>query len=69
LIPVFLAVVKRKRILHNRSNCATFGEGIVAKGKGMRVPDNQYRYRTDAPIEEYFRNWGKILGQMHALTK
>ncbi|MDA0243692.1 MAG: phosphotransferase [Chloroflexi bacterium] len=39
------------------------------KGKGMRVPDNEYRYRTDAPIEEYFRNWGKILGQMHALTK
>lgn len=39
------------------------------KGKGMRVPDNGYRYRTDAPIEEYFRNWGRILGQMHALTK
>ncbi|MCP4427335.1 MAG: phosphotransferase [Chloroflexi bacterium] len=44
---------------------------IVAfvKGKGMRVPDNGYRYRTDAPIEEYFRNWGQTLGQMHALTK
>jgi len=39
------------------------------KGQGMRVPDNGYRYRTDAPIEEYFRNWGRILGQMHALTK
>lgn len=39
------------------------------KGKGMRVPDNGYRYRTDAPIEEYFRNWGRVLGQMHALTK
>ena len=39
------------------------------KGKGIRVPDNGYRYRTDAPIEEYFRNWGQILGQMHALTK
>lgn len=39
------------------------------KGKGMRVPDNGYRYRTDAPIEEYFSNWGRILGQMHALTK
>jgi Ser/Thr protein kinase RdoA (MazF antagonist) len=33
------------------------------------VPDNGYRYRTDAPIEEYFHNWGQILGQMHALTK
>ena len=39
------------------------------KGKGMRVPDNGYRYRTDAPIEEYFQNWGRILGQMHARTK
>lgn len=39
------------------------------KGKGMRVPDNGYGYRTDAPIEEYFHNWGRVLGQMHALTK
>jgi Ser/Thr protein kinase RdoA (MazF antagonist) len=39
------------------------------KGKGMRVPDNRYRYREDAPIEEYFQNWGRILGQMHALAK
>ncbi len=39
------------------------------KGKGMRVPDNEYRYRPDVPIEEYFQNWGQVLGQMHALTK
>jgi len=39
------------------------------KGKGMRVPDNGYQYRTDAPIEEYFQNWGQVLGKMHALTK
>ena len=39
------------------------------KGKGMRVPDNGYRYRDDAPIEEYFANWGQTLGQMHALAK
>lgn len=39
------------------------------KGKGMRVPDNGYRYRDDAPIEEYFINWGQALGQMHALAK
>ncbi|MBE9474619.1 MAG: phosphotransferase [Chloroflexi bacterium] len=39
------------------------------KGRGMRVPDNGYRYREDAPIEEYFQNWGQVLGQMHALTK
>jgi len=39
------------------------------RGKGMRVPDNHYRYRQDAPIEEYFQNWGKILGQLHALSQ
>jgi Ser/Thr protein kinase RdoA (MazF antagonist) len=39
------------------------------KGKGMRVPDNDYRYREGVPIEEYFQNWGHVLGQMHALAK
>lgn len=39
------------------------------KGAGMRVPDNDYRYREDAPIDEYFHNWGRILGQMHALAR
>jgi len=39
------------------------------KGRGMRVPDNGYRYREGVPIEEYFQNWGRILGQMHALAK
>jgi Ser/Thr protein kinase RdoA (MazF antagonist) len=39
------------------------------KGKGMRVPDNGYRYREEAPIEEYFRSWGRVLEQMHAASK
>jgi len=39
------------------------------KGKGIRVPDNGYRYRAEAPIEEYFQNWGQVLGKMHAVTK
>ena len=39
------------------------------KGRGMRVPDNGYRYRSDAPIDEYFQNWGRVLGQMHSLAK
>jgi len=39
------------------------------KGRGIRVPDNGYRYRQDAPIQEYFRNWGAILGQMHACAR
>jgi Ser/Thr protein kinase RdoA (MazF antagonist) len=43
---------------------------IVAfiKGKGMRVPDNQYRYRPGASIDEYCQNWGQMLGQMHRLA-
>ena len=39
------------------------------KGKGMRVPDNGYRYREGVPIEEYFQNWGHVLGQMHRATQ
>jgi Ser/Thr protein kinase RdoA (MazF antagonist) len=35
----------------------------------MRVPDNAYRYRVDVPIEEYFQDWGRMLGQMHHLAK
>ncbi len=40
-----------------------------AKGKGVRVPDNDYQYRQGVPIEEYFQNWGQVLGQMHRLAK
>jgi Ser/Thr protein kinase RdoA (MazF antagonist) len=39
------------------------------KGRGMRVPDNEYRYREGVPMREYFQNWGQVLGQMHRLTK
>jgi Ser/Thr protein kinase RdoA (MazF antagonist) len=39
------------------------------KGRGMRVPDNGYRYREGVPIEEYFQNWGHVLGQMHSATQ
>jgi Ser/Thr protein kinase RdoA (MazF antagonist) len=39
------------------------------RGRGMRVPDNAYQYRTDAPIEEYFQNWGQVLGQMQCAAK
>ena len=39
------------------------------KGQGRRVPDNDYRYREGVPIEEYFQNWGQVLGQMHRLAK
>jgi Ser/Thr protein kinase RdoA (MazF antagonist) len=39
------------------------------RGRGMRVPDNHYRYREGAPIQEYFQNWGQVLGHMHRLAK
>jgi Ser/Thr protein kinase RdoA (MazF antagonist) len=39
------------------------------KGRGMCVPDNDYRYREGVTIDEYFVNWGQMLGQMHALTR
>ncbi len=39
------------------------------RGKGMRVPDNRYRYREGVPIAEYFQNWGQTLGQMHRVAK
>jgi Ser/Thr protein kinase RdoA (MazF antagonist) len=39
------------------------------RGRGMRVPDNEYRYREGVPIEEYYQNWGQVLGQMHRLAK
>ena len=39
------------------------------KGRGMRVPDNGYRYREGVPLQEYLQNWGNALGQMHRLTK
>jgi len=51
----------------------TAGMNFIAvsflKGKGMRVPDNGYRYREGVPIKEYFQNWGQVLGQMHRLAK
>ena len=39
------------------------------KARGMRVPDNQYRYREGVSIDEYCRDWGRILGQMHRLSR
>lgn len=39
------------------------------KARGMRVPDNHYRYREGGTLEEYCQNWGQILGQMHRLTR
>lgn len=37
--------------------------------KGMLLCDNGYRYREDAPLEEYFYNTGKALGKIHEVSK
>jgi Ser/Thr protein kinase RdoA (MazF antagonist) len=39
------------------------------KAPGLRLPDNGYRYREGVSLDEYFQNWGRTLGKMHALTK
>ena len=47
----------------------TFIAVSFVKGRGMRVPDNGYRYREGVSINEYFQNWGQVLGQMHRQAK
>lgn len=42
---------------------------LFAYAKGMLISDNGYRYRKDAPLEEYFYNTGKALGAIHRLSK
>lgn len=37
--------------------------------KGMLLADNEYRYRENAPLSEYFYNTGKVLGKIHRLSK
>ncbi len=37
--------------------------------KGMLIADNGYRYRKDAPLNEYFYNTGKTLGAIHSLSR
>ena len=36
---------------------------------GMLISDNGYRYRDGVPLEEYFFNTGKTIGNIHALSK
>jgi Ser/Thr protein kinase RdoA (MazF antagonist) len=61
---------------HNGNFVETFQAGGITfhavsfvRGRGMRVPDNGYRYREGVSTNEYFKNWGQMLGQMHRLTK
>ena len=47
----------------------TFFACLFEKAKGVRLPDNNYRYRDGTPITEYWYNCGKTLGKLHHLSK
>jgi Ser/Thr protein kinase RdoA (MazF antagonist) len=42
---------------------------VFNKAKGIRLPDNNYKYRDGIPINEFYYNYGKTLGKMHRLAK
>lgn len=42
---------------------------LFEKAKGMQLAENNYRYREEAPLTEYFFNCGKTLGKIHQLSK
>jgi Ser/Thr protein kinase RdoA (MazF antagonist) len=63
-----------------RSTKSNYVEAMVFNGNrflvtaftrapGTRLPDNGYVYRKDAPLDEYFHNYGRTLGKFHALAK
>ena len=39
------------------------------RAPGHRLPDKGYKYRDGASIDEYYVNWGRLLGQMHRLSQ
>ncbi|WP_339314981.1 phosphotransferase [Paenibacillus sp. FSL R10-2734] len=55
-----------EEITHNNH---TFFICLFNKAKGKMLADNNYRYREEAPITEYYYNCGKVLGKMHELSK
>ena len=70
-VRVSVPIASRKDNLVETIQAAGIDFKIVSfiKGEGMRVPDNGYQYREGVPIEEYFQNWGHVLGQMHRASK
>ncbi|MDD5935705.1 MAG: phosphotransferase [Clostridiales bacterium] len=42
---------------------------LFAYASGMLISDNGYQYREGTPLSEYFYNTGKVLGQIHRLSK
>ncbi|TYP79300.1 phosphotransferase enzyme family protein [Paenibacillus methanolicus] len=42
---------------------------LFERAKGIKLADNRYRYREGVPITEYYYNCGKVLGNLHRLSK
>lgn len=55
-----------EEIVHNNR---TFSVCLFEKAKGKMFVENNYRYREGAPITEYYYNCGKVLGNLHQLSK
>jgi Ser/Thr protein kinase RdoA (MazF antagonist) len=55
-----------EEITHNNH---TFFICLFNKAKGKMLVENNYQYREDAPITEYYYYCGKVLGKMHELSK
>jgi Ser/Thr protein kinase RdoA (MazF antagonist) len=51
------------------SDAYQFAVVSFERAPGHRLPDKGYRYRDGASIDEYYVNWGRLLGQMHHLTQ
>lgn len=51
------------------SDAYQFAVVSFERAPGHRLPDMGYRYRDGAAIEEYWFNWGRLLGQMHRLAR
>ncbi|MDN4602354.1 phosphotransferase [Paenibacillus sp. F6_3S_P_1C] len=47
----------------------TFYVCMFVKAKGKLLVENHYQYREGVPVTEYYYNCGKVLGQMHQLSK
>jgi len=47
----------------------TFFVCLFERAKGKMLVDNHYKYREGVPLSEYFYNCGKVLGNMHQLSK
>jgi Ser/Thr protein kinase RdoA (MazF antagonist) len=47
----------------------TFFICLFKKAKGKQLAENNYRYREGVPITEYYYNCGKVLGELHQISK